>query len=57
MLTLIKPIIFSFVQSEAVKRLIIDLLKEMVANTDNQVDDHAVRYVEQLLFPGSMPEK
>jgi len=57
MLALLKPIIFNFVKSEAVKRLIVDLLKEMVSKTDNQVDDHAVRYVEQLLFPGSMPEK
>lgn len=57
MLAILKPIIFNFVKSEAVKRLIVDLLKEMVAKTDNQVDDHAVRYVEQLLFPGTMPEK
>lgn len=57
MLALLKPIIFNFVQSTAVKRFIIDCLKEMVTKTDNQVDDHAVRYVEQLLFPGSMPEQ
>jgi hypothetical protein len=57
MLLLIKPILFNFVTSDAVKRLTVDLLKTMVSKTDNQVDDHAVRYIEQLLFPGTMPEK
>tara|TARA_B100001939_G_C16490400_1_gene425289 strand:- start:297 stop:470 length:174 start_codon:yes stop_codon:yes gene_type:complete len=57
MLTLLKPILLSFVKSETVKRFIVDLLKVMVKRSDNQVDDHAVRYIEQLLFPGSMPEK
>ncbi len=57
MLALLQPIIFKFVKSNAVKRFVIDCLKEMVSKTDNQVDDHAVRYIEQLLFPGSMPEK
>ena len=55
MLILLKPIILNFAKSDAVKRFIVDCLKEMVAKTDNQVDDHAVKYVEQLLFPGSMP--
>lgn len=57
MIALFKPILISFVKSETVKRFIIDLLKVMVERSDNQVDDHAVRYIEQLLFPGSMPEK
>lgn len=55
MLILLKPIILNFAKSDAVKRFIVDCLKEMVTKTDNQVDDHAVKYIEQLLFPGSMP--
>lgn len=55
MLLILKPIILKFARSEAVKRFVVDCLKEMVAKTDNQVDDHAVKYIEQLLFPGSMP--
>ncbi len=57
MLIFLKPILLTFVQSTAVKRFIVDLLKGMVAQTDNQIDDHACKYIEQLLFPGSMPEK
>lgn len=57
MIALFKPILISFVKSATVKRFIVDLLKVMVERSDNQVDDHAVRYIEQLLFPGSMPEK
>jgi|TARA_R100000479_G_scaffold146827_1_gene82262 hypothetical protein len=56
MLVVLKPIILKFVASSAVKRFLLDLLREMAKKTDNQVDDHCVKYVEQLLFPGSMPE-
>jgi len=42
MITLIKPILFAFVKSTAVKRLIIDLLSALVKETDNDLDDSAV---------------
>ena len=42
MITLIKPILFAFIKSVAVKRLIIDLLTKLVKETDNDLDDTAV---------------
>ena len=42
MITLIKPILFAFLKSEAVKKLIIDLLSALVKETDNDLDDTAV---------------
>ena len=42
MITLIKPILFAFIQSDAVKKLIIDLLSKLAQETDNDLDDTAV---------------
>jgi hypothetical protein len=42
MITLIKPILFAFVKSTAVKKLIIDLLAALAKETDNDLDDSAV---------------
>lgn len=42
MITLIKPILFAFIKSDAVKRLIVDLLAKLAEQTDNDVDDTAV---------------
>jgi hypothetical protein len=42
MITLIKPILFAFIKSVAVKKLIIDLLSKLVKETDNDLDDTAV---------------
>ena len=42
MITLIKPILFAFLQSTAVKKLIIDLLSALAKETDNDLDDTAV---------------
>ena len=42
MITLIKPILFAFFKSDAVKKLIIDLLQKLVKETDNDLDDTAV---------------
>ncbi len=50
MITLIRPILFSFVNSDKVKRLIIDLLKKLAEQTDNTVDDEAVKFIERGLF-------
>ena len=52
MITLIRPILFSFIQSEKVKRLIIDLLRQLAKQTDNTVDDQAVDFIERGLFGG-----
>ena len=42
MIKLIKPILFAFIKSSAVKQLIIDLLERLVKETDNDLDDTAV---------------
>ena len=42
MITLIKPILFTFINSVAVKKLIVDLLAKLAEQTDNDVDDTAV---------------
>jgi len=51
MITLIRPLLFSFVNSDQVKRLIVDLLKKLAESTDNTVDDQAVVFIENGLFP------
>ena len=45
MITLIRPILFAFVQSEAVKKLVIDLLVKIAESTDNTVDDQALEFI------------
>ena len=51
MITLIRPILFSFMKSEKVKFLILDLLKAYVKSTDNDIDDKIVAFVHDGLFP------
>ena len=51
MITIIRPLLFSFLQSDQVKRLVVDLLRKMAQNTDNTVDDAAVNFIENGLFP------
>ena len=51
MITLIRPILFSFIQSEKVKQLIVDLLTKLAESTDNDVDDKAVEFIRNGLFP------
>ena len=50
MITLIRPILFSFLNSEKVKRLIVDLLRKLAEQSDNTVDDQAVTFIEKGLF-------
>jgi hypothetical protein len=42
MIALIKPILFAFFKSAAVKQLLIDLLEKLAKETDNDLDDTAV---------------
>ena len=51
MITLIRPILFSFLQSDKVKLLIIDMLTKLAESTDNDVDDKAVEFIRNGLFP------
>lgn len=54
MITIIRPLLFSFLQSDQVKRLVVDLLRKMAQNTDNTVDDAAVNFIENGLFPKAL---
>ena len=57
MLFLLKPILFAFIKSSAVKQLLMDCLIKISEQTDNQLDDVACKYVQDLLFPGGRVEK
>jgi len=57
MLFLIRPILLRFFQSDAVKRLVMDLLRAYAKSTDNTVDDQICDYVAKNLFPTSRVEK
>ena len=50
MLLLIRPILFAFLKSKSVKKLIVDLLTAAAKTTDNKVDDHMVAMVKQALL-------
>ena len=52
MIVLIKPVLFAFIKSTAVKQLIIDLLEGLVSSTENTLDDQAVAAIKAALFPG-----
>ena len=42
-----------FIKSKGMKRLVLDLLKALVKQTDNTIDDQAVAFIEARMFPGS----
>ena len=52
MMLLIKPILFTFLSSKSVKKLVVDLLEAYAKSTDNTIDDAAVGLVRKNLFPG-----
>ena len=51
MIELIRPVLMSFLGSDKVKRLIVDLLRNLAEQSDNTVDDAAVEFIENGLFP------
>lgn len=51
MITLIRPILFTFLQSDKVKLLIVDLLTKLAESTENDIDDKAVEFIRNGLFP------
>jgi hypothetical protein len=52
MYKILKPILVRFLSTTAVKRLIIDILREtIVKQTSNTLDDRLVDLLEQNLFP------
>ena len=50
MISLIQPILVSFVTSRRVKELICDLLDRLVESTENELDDAAARGVRAALL-------
>ena len=51
MLAVLRPIIFSFIKTDGVKRLVVDLLRAYAKATENRVDDNLVDWVEKALWP------
>ena len=51
MYKILKPILLRFLTTTAVKRLVIDLLRNISKQTTNTLDDKAVDMLEQQLFP------
>ena len=51
MITLVKPILFAFIKTKAVKELIVKLLEAYAKSTDNSVDDKLVELVKKNLLP------
>ena len=52
MVKILKPILLKFLSSSSIKQLIVDLLRSICKQTSNELDDHAVDYLEHQLFPG-----
>ena len=50
MIVLIKPILFAFLKSDSVKKLVVDLLEAYVKRTDNKLDDQALEIVKKKLL-------
>jgi len=50
MIALIKPILFAFLASNSVKKLVVDLLEAYSKRTDNLVDDYAVNLIKRELL-------
>ena len=50
MIALVKPILFAFIKTTAVKELIVKLLEAYAKSTDNTVDDKLVELVKKNLL-------
>ena len=57
MLLLIRPILFRFLQSEGVKKLVVDLLTAYAESTESSIDDQVVSYVVSFMYPEKRVEK
>jgi len=51
MLKILKPILLSFLSTSACKQLVLDLLRVIVKQSSNNLDDQAVDFLEKQLFP------
>ena len=48
---LAKGVVLRAVESDQAKRLVVEVLKRIVARTDNDLDDLAVEHLEKALSP------
>jgi hypothetical protein len=46
-ISILRPILFRFIQSSQVKDLIIEMLRKLAKATDNTIDDLAVDMIER----------
>lgn len=53
MFLLLKPILLRFINSRAAKEFIVEGLRALSKETDNEIDDVAVAYIERLLLQNS----
>ena len=49
MIALIRPLLFAFLTSAPVKKLVVDLLEALAKETENEVDDQIVEMVKKAL--------
>ncbi len=52
MLKILKPLLLKFLSTSACKQLVVDLLRSICKQTSNNLDDQAVDFLEEQLFPG-----
>ncbi len=57
MFLLLKPILMMMWKSKAFKELIVAMLEKIVARTDNDLDDLAVKHVREMLLPETRIDK
>ena len=57
MLLILKPILMSAWKSRAFKELIVAMLERIVAQTDNDLDDLAVKHVREMLLPDTRVDR
>ena len=51
MLLILKPVLMTAWKSRAFRELIVAMLEKIVARTDNDLDDLAVKHVREMLLP------
>ncbi len=47
MLTILKPIVLSFLKTDKFKIFVVQLLEKLVEQTDNELDDRALQIVKK----------
>ena len=56
MLLILKPVLMTAWKSRAFKELIVAMLRRSLPETDNDIDDLAVKHVREMLLPDTRIE-